>query len=75
MLRPGALPLWQQIMYDIVLPPVGTGMCWFMSRGLSSTLGTPLSPGIKRFTRWLMWFVLIAAYLIMFSITLYAYFF
>jgi len=75
MVRPGALPLYQQILYDIFLPPIGTGICWLMSRGLSNALGTTDSPRIKWFTKRLMWFALVAAYVIMFSITFYGYFF
>jgi len=60
MVRPGALPLYQQILYDIFLPPIGTGICWLMSRGLSNALGTTDSPRIKWFTKRLMWFALVA---------------
>ena len=75
MVRAGALPLYLQILYDIFLPPIGTGICWLMSRGLSDALGTTDSPRIRRFTKGLMWSVLVASYVIMFSITLYGYFF
>jgi hypothetical protein len=72
--RHGALPLYQQILYDIFLPPVGVAIWWLYSKGLANRLGTSDSPAVKGWTKSLMWIILAAAYAIMFSITIYGYF-
>jgi len=75
MIRHAAAPLYQQILYDIFLPPIGAVLWWLMSRGLATTVqsGT-VSEETKRRQKVEFVVVLIATYLIMFSITIYAYF-
>lgn len=32
-MRPGAAPISEQIMFDLIIPPVGAALWWMMSRG------------------------------------------
>ncbi len=70
-MRPGALPLYEQILYDIFIPPAGTIVCWLMCKGLAIQLGTSNSEVVRGWTRSGFWIVLCAAYTLMFSITIY----
>jgi hypothetical protein len=73
MVRPGQAPLGGAILIDVFLPAVCAGAWWLLSRGLSNTLGTTDRPGVRRMTKIMFWFVLVAAYVMMFSMTFYAY--
>jgi hypothetical protein len=70
--RDGALPLGQQIALDLVAPPIITAIWWLLARGWAQSLGT--TDWALRWQKPATLAVLIAAYFIMFSITLYAYF-
>jgi hypothetical protein len=61
--HPG-LPLYQQILVLIFMPPIMTGLWSLMSRGLTDQLGTTDSPSVQGFTESLGWFLLGALYLI-----------
>jgi hypothetical protein len=75
MIRHTAAPLYQQILYDIFIPPVGAVLWWLMSRGLATTVqGGTVSEETKRRQKFEFVVVLIVTYLIMFSITIFAYF-
>jgi hypothetical protein len=72
MIRHAAAPLYQQILYDVFLPPVGTVLWWLMSRGWALTVqGGTVSDRTKRRQKVEFVWVLIGGYLIMFSITIY----
>ena len=67
--------MYQQVLYDIFLPPIGALLWWLMSRGLATTVqGGTVSKETKRRQKVEFVVVLIATYVIMFSITIYAYF-
>jgi hypothetical protein len=66
--------MYQQVLYDIFLPPIGALLWWLMSRGLATTVqGGTVSKETKRRQKVEFVVVLIATYVIMFSITIYAY--
>jgi hypothetical protein len=64
-MRPGALPIGQMILLDIVVPPIGTCVWWLMARGWAGLvqLGRP-SETTKRRQKWEFLAILIAAYLL-----------
>ena len=65
----------EQILYDLILPPIGAVLWWLMSRGLATTVqGRTVSEETKRRQKFEFVVVLIGVYLIMFSITIFAYF-
>ena len=69
----GALPLSQQILLDIVVPPAGTLVWWLMSRGWASAVqGGKVSEATRRRQRRTAIVVLVAVYALMFGITIYA---
>jgi hypothetical protein len=72
LLRPGALPISEQILLDLFFPPVGACIWWLMARGWAVTVqGGPPSETTKKLQRWLFWALLASAYLLMFGITVY----
>lgn len=72
--RHAGLPLNQQVLVLIFMPPIVTGIWWLMSRGLTDTLGTTDSPTVKGWTKSLGWFILMALYLLSFVLFLGAHF-
>jgi len=75
-MRPGALPISKQILLDLFLPPVGTMVWWFMARGWAGVVqGGKTTETTKQRQKYEFWIILSAAYLLMFGITAYAYFF
>jgi len=71
-MRHVAAPLSEQIFYDIVIPPVGTAIWWLMSRGWAGTVqGGSVSDTTKQRQKTEFVVILIAAYVLMFSITIY----
>jgi hypothetical protein len=70
-MRHGALPLYEQILFDVLIPPAGTAVWWLMSRGWSSAMGTTDSHAVRGWTQSGFWILLCAAYILMFSITIY----
>jgi hypothetical protein len=74
-LGPGALPLGQLIALDLFFPPVGAAFWWAMSRGVASVFqGGDVSERSRKYLNRSFWFILAAAYLLMFGITIFAYF-
>ena len=74
MMRTGALPLGQIIALDLFIPPIGTCIWWLMSRGWAGFVqGGSVSENTKKRQKWEFWSILLAAYLLMFGITIYAY--
>jgi len=74
LVRHAGLPLYEQILVLIFLPPIITGIWWLMSRGLTNTLGTTDSPTVQGWTSSLGWFILGALYVIGVAFFLYAHF-
>jgi hypothetical protein len=74
MMRPGALPLSQLIVLDLLVPPIGTCIWWLMSRGWAGFVqGGAISENTRKRQKREFWSILIAAYLLMFGITIYGY--
>ncbi len=72
-MRSGALPLTQQILLDLVIPPLGAAAWSLMARGWAAIAqGGAISEQTKRRQKREFWGLLIAAYLLMFGITIYA---
>lgn len=74
-MRAGALPLSEQILLDVFVPPVGAVVWWLMSRGLAAGIqGGKASSTTKTRQKWEFWIILALAYLLMFGITIYGQF-
>ncbi len=70
--RSGALPLSQQILLDLLVPPIGTAVWWLMARGWASIVqGGNTSETTQKRQKWETWIILILAYVLMFGITIY----
>ena len=70
---PGALPLSQQIILDLLFPPVGAAMWWVLSTGWATIVqGGKISDRTRRLRKRMFWALLAGAYVLMFGITLYA---
>ena len=66
------LPLIQQILLDVVVPPIGATFVWLRARGWATTVqGGSVSEKTKRRQKIEFWLLLFAAYVLMFGITLY----
>jgi hypothetical protein len=66
------LPFSEQIMLDLVVPPVGAAIWWLMARGWAGAVqGNTLSQRTKVRQKWEFWILLFVAYLLMFGITAY----
>jgi hypothetical protein len=70
-----ALTLWQQILIDVLFPPVGVSLWWLMSRATAYTLqsGNPTQRSLD-FIRRSTLVLLVICYCLMFGITAYAHF-
>ena len=67
-----AAPLSEQILFDIVLPPIGAALWWLMSRGWAGTVqGGDVSGETKNRQKVEFVVLLVATYALMFSITIY----
>lgn len=74
-MRPGALPLYEQILFDVLVPPIGTTIWWLMSRGWVSTVQRgEVSETTKKRQKAEFWIILIVVYILMFGITIYGQF-
>jgi hypothetical protein len=73
-IHPGALPLGQQILLDLLFPPAGAGIWWSMSSMWAMLMqGGRVSEKTKAFQKKMFWLLLVAAYSFMIGVTLYAY--
>ena len=72
-MRPGALPISQLALLDLLAPPVIAGAWWLMSGGLAGIIqgGSKSAETKTRQTREL-WALLIMIYLMAFGVTVYA---
>jgi hypothetical protein len=75
MARPSAIPITQQILLDIFAPPAFTMIWWLLSRFKAYQLGTDDSPAVQGWIEDGWKYLLVALYVVMISITAYAYFF
>lgn len=67
------LPLGEQILLDVIVPPIGTCLWWLKARGWADLvqLGR-VSDRTKRRQEWEFWIVMFAGYVTMFGVTLYS---
>ena len=73
MSHPGALPIWKQLLLDIFMPPIGTGIWLLASRGWAKAVqGGAVSDQTHTRQRRLAAIVLVFSYVVMFGITIYA---
>jgi hypothetical protein len=72
--RSGALPISQQIMLDLLGPPIMTALWLLFSRGWLGLMGTSESETVRGWTQSGTWIILILLYVIGFSVTAYGYF-
>lgn len=73
-MRPGAAPISEQIMFDVIIPPVGAVLWWMMSRGWARSVQRgEISEQTRRRQKTEFWVILCLAYLLMFGITLYGF--
>jgi len=71
--RPGALPLPQLILLDVVSPPVIAGIWWLMSGGWAAGVqGGSTSTETKSRQTLEFWAILILLYVMAFGVTIYA---
>jgi hypothetical protein len=72
-MRPGALPISQIILLDLIAPPIAALLWQIMSRGWAGViqLGN-VSQETKRRQNLGFWIVLVLGYVVMFGITIYA---
>jgi hypothetical protein len=72
-MRPGALPIPQLILLDLVAPPIIAGIWWVMSRGWAGAVqGGSTSENTKQRQAKEFWVVLTLLYLMAFGVTMYA---
>lgn len=72
-MRPGALPISQQILLDLIAPPVLAAVWRFKASGWARAVqGGKVSEETRDRQRMEFWVVLILSYLVMFGVTLYA---
>lgn len=73
-MRSGALPIGQQIILDLVGPPIMTALWLLFSRGWVGLMGTGESSTVRGWMKSGTWILLIVMYVVAFSITAYGYF-
>ena len=72
-MHPGALPLSQLVLVDIIVPPVGALLWRFMAGGWASgVVGGNAGDQVKRRQWFEFWVLLCLGYLLMFGFTVYA---
>jgi hypothetical protein len=71
-MRPGASPLGDQILTDLLFPPIGACVWWVMARGWAKAIqGENVSEGTKKRQKWGFWMAMGLIYLLMFGVTIY----
>jgi hypothetical protein len=74
-MRPGALPLSEQIILDIIAPPIITGVWWIMARGWAASVqGGSASETTKKRQKWEFLAILLIIYVLAIGITIYGQF-
>lgn len=74
MVRPGALPIGEQVLLDLLVPPAVTAIWWLLAGGWSALLGTSDSSAVMSWKKPATWMVLAICYVVAFSVTLCGYF-
>jgi hypothetical protein len=70
---PDALPLYQQLLLDLIAPPIVAGLWWAFSRAWAIAVqGQPISVKTRTRQARLFWIALIIFYLTMISVTAFA---
>jgi hypothetical protein len=73
MSRPGASPLWEQLVFGLFGPPIMAVIFRFMARGWAMTLqGGTVSERTKKRQQIEFWGMLIAMYLLVWGMFIYA---
>lgn len=68
----GALPMWKQLVLDIIMPPVGTGIWVLASRSWAKAVqGGAVSQQTHRRQKRLAVILLMFSYVLMFGVTIY----
>ena len=71
-MRSGAIPIGEMILLDVLIPPIGTCVWWLMARGWAGLVQLgQVSDKTKRRQRIEFLSILVAAYIVMFGVTLY----
>ncbi len=74
MIRAGSLPLANQILIDLIGPPVGACCWWLLSRGWGATVqGGKVSEQTRVRQVHGFWWVMAVSYVVMITITAYGY--
>jgi hypothetical protein len=74
LIRSGSLPLFEQVLLDVVGPPIGAGLFWLFSRGRAVTVqGGSVSDRTRARQIRGFWLVMGVSYLFMIAITVYGY--
>jgi hypothetical protein len=74
LIRSGSLPLFEQVLIDLVGPPIGAGLFWLLSRGWAVKVqGGSVSDRTRARQIRGFWLVMGVSYLFMIAITVYGY--
>jgi len=74
-MRPGAHPIGEQILVDLLVPPIGACVWWVMARGWGITVQSrDVTDDTKKRQKLEFWLVLGIVSVLMFGITIYGYF-
>ncbi|HTW60772.1 MAG TPA: hypothetical protein VMD55_03130 [Terracidiphilus sp.] len=73
-MRPGALPIQQQILVDLIAPPVGALLWRFVAGGWAEARARDGSEETRRRRSNEFWVILILGYFLMFGISLFTWF-
>jgi hypothetical protein len=73
-MRPGTLPIPQQILVDLIAPPVGAFLWRLMTAGRAGAPVDEASEAARRRNSNEFWVVLLLGYALMFGISLYTWF-
>ena len=73
-MRPGVLPIQQQILVDLIAPPVGALLWRLVTGGWAGARALGASEEVRRRKSSHFWVVLILGYVLMFGLSLYTWF-
>jgi hypothetical protein len=73
-MRPGVLPVQQQILVDLIVPPVGAILWRWMTGGWPGARDVDASEETRRRKSTEFWVVLLLGYVLMFGISFYLWF-
>jgi len=67
-------PLWQQVLFYILVPPIMACLWYLLSRGWAGMLGTAKRPRVRGWLTGGFWILLGAMYVLVAAILIYAHF-